>query len=69
MATPLKTIKSGIKHWYLLLIVGLLYIAVGIWVFVNPSKFLPGTIHTLQYFVFSQRYFRHSFFNFQSKVR
>ena len=34
--SSLKTIKNGIKHWYLLLIVGLLYIAVGIWVFLTP---------------------------------
>jgi len=34
--SPLKTIKNGIKHWYLLLIAGLLYIAVGIWVLLTP---------------------------------
>lgn len=32
----LKTINNSIKHWYLLLIVGLIYIAMGIWVFLTP---------------------------------
>lgn len=31
-----ETFTNGIKHWYLLLIVGLIYIAVGIWVFLTP---------------------------------
>ena len=40
-----KTIKNDIKHWYLLLIVGLLYIGVGIWVFVTPlSSYLALSI-------------------------
>lgn len=35
-SSPYKKIKNSINHWYLLLIVGLLYIALGIWVFVTP---------------------------------
>ena len=31
-----KTVKNGISHWYLLLIAGLIFIAVGIWVFFTP---------------------------------
>jgi len=31
-----KTIKNGIKHWDLLLITGLIYTGVGIWVFLTP---------------------------------
>jgi uncharacterized membrane protein HdeD (DUF308 family) len=34
--SPFKTIRNDVKHWYLLLIVGLLYMCVGIWVFVTP---------------------------------
>jgi uncharacterized membrane protein HdeD (DUF308 family) len=34
--TPFKTIKNDIKHWYLLLITGLIYTVVGIWVFLTP---------------------------------
>lgn len=33
---PFKTIKNSIRHWYLLLIVGLIHIAAGIWVFLTP---------------------------------
>ena len=37
MATSIfKTIKNDIKHWYLLLIVGLIYVGVGIWVLLTP---------------------------------
>jgi len=34
--SPLKTIKNSISQWYLLLIAGLIYIVIGIWVFVTP---------------------------------
>ena len=37
MATSiLKKVKNDIKHWYLLLIVGLIYICAGVWVFLTP---------------------------------
>jgi len=32
-----KTVKNSIKHWYLPLIVGLIFIGVGIWVFRTPA--------------------------------
>ncbi len=46
MATSvLKTIKNDIKHWYLLLIVGLIYVGLGIWVFFTPlSSYLALSI-------------------------
>jgi len=31
--SPIKLIKTSLKHWYFLLIAGLIYIAVGVWVF------------------------------------
>lgn len=34
--SPFKTVENSIKYWYLLLIAGLLYIAVGVWVFATP---------------------------------
>ncbi len=33
-----KRIKQSVKHWYLHLIIGLIFIAVGIWVFASPVK-------------------------------
>lgn len=43
--SPFKVIKNGINHWYVLLIVGLLYIALGIWVFMTPlSSYLALAI-------------------------
>jgi uncharacterized membrane protein HdeD (DUF308 family) len=40
-----KRIKKEIKHWYLLTIVGLLFIALGIWVFMTPlSSYLALAI-------------------------
>ena len=32
----IKTGKNAIKHWYLSLILGILFIFVGIWVFITP---------------------------------
>jgi len=32
-----KSIKDTIKHWYLLLILGIIFIAVGIWAIVTPA--------------------------------
>ena len=34
--SPFKTVKNSIGFWYLSLIVGLLYVAVGMWVFPTP---------------------------------
>ncbi len=34
----IKTTKKAIKHWYLSLILGILYILVGIWVFRTPIE-------------------------------
>ena len=34
----IKTTKNAIKHWYLSLILGILYIIVGIWVFRTPIE-------------------------------
>ncbi len=34
----LKKVNSAIKHWYIPLIVGLIFIVVGIWVFATPLK-------------------------------
>ena len=31
-----KQIKQSVKHWYLHLIIGLIFIAVGLWVFTSP---------------------------------
>lgn len=37
MATQVfKTVKSPIRHWYLPLILGIVFIGVGIWVFLTP---------------------------------
>ena len=33
-----KRIKQSVKHWYLHLIIGLIFIAVGIWVFASPTQ-------------------------------
>ena len=33
-----KQIKQSVKHWYLHLIIGLIFIAVGIWVFTAPIQ-------------------------------
>ena len=33
-----KRIKQSVKHWYLHLIIGLIFIAVGVWVFASPVK-------------------------------
>lgn len=39
MPTPLlKTIKSAVKHWYLPLIVGILFVCVGIYTFTSPLE-------------------------------
>jgi uncharacterized membrane protein HdeD (DUF308 family) len=35
-ATPLKTIKESINHWWLFLLTGVLLIVVGLWVFASP---------------------------------
>ncbi len=34
----LKQIKQSVKHWYLHLIIGLIFIAVGFWVFTSPIQ-------------------------------
>ncbi len=34
----LKQIKQSVKHWYFHLIIGLIFIAVGIWAFVSPIQ-------------------------------
>ena len=33
-----KQIKQSVKHWYLHLIIGLIFIAVGIWAFTSPIQ-------------------------------
>ena len=41
----IKRAKSSTKHWYLSLIVGILFIGVGIWVFITPvSSYLALSI-------------------------
>ncbi len=37
METFLKEVESGIKHWYLPLLVGIVLVAVGIWCIVAPA--------------------------------
>lgn len=34
--SDLQTLKGSAKQWYLLLILGLIFIAMGIWVFFTP---------------------------------
>jgi uncharacterized membrane protein HdeD (DUF308 family) len=34
----LKTVRNSIKYWYIPLIVGLIFVGVGIWVFMTPSE-------------------------------
>ena len=34
----LKTVKNSVKHWYIPLIVGLLFIALGIWTAFSPAE-------------------------------
>ena len=33
-----KTVRNSIKHWYIHLLIGLLFIAVGLWVFQTPGE-------------------------------
>jgi uncharacterized membrane protein HdeD (DUF308 family) len=41
----IKTTKNATKHWYLSLILGILFIGVGIWVFMTPvSSYLTLSI-------------------------
>jgi uncharacterized membrane protein HdeD (DUF308 family) len=34
---PLKTVRNSVKNWYILLIVGLIFLATGIYCFVSPA--------------------------------
>jgi len=36
LTSPFKVVKNSIRHWYLLTIAGLIYIAAGIWVSLTP---------------------------------
>lgn len=47
-----KTVKKAIKHWYLPLIAGLIFIAAGIWTFANP-----GDSYVALAFLFSLSFF------------
>lgn len=49
----LKTIMSAIKHWYLLFIVGLLFILLGIWVLFTPleSYLALATMFSLSFLI------------------
>jgi uncharacterized membrane protein HdeD (DUF308 family) len=33
-----KTVRNAVKHWYLPLIAGIVFVAVGIWVFATPAE-------------------------------
>lgn len=38
MKTFLKTVTNAVKHWYLFLIIGLIFTALGIWIFATPLE-------------------------------
>jgi uncharacterized membrane protein HdeD (DUF308 family) len=38
MATFLKSVKNSVKHWYVLLIIGIIFLGVGIVVFLTPIE-------------------------------
>src|SRR5690606_39163047 len=38
MKTFLKTVNNAVKHWYLFLIIGLIFTAIGCWVFATPLQ-------------------------------
>lgn len=45
MTNILKKVKNSVKHWYIPLIIGLIFIALGIWTFMSPAEsFLSLTI-------------------------
>ncbi|WP_075602485.1 HdeD family acid-resistance protein [Saccharicrinis aurantiacus] len=53
MTNFLKVAKNSVKHWYLLTISGLIFIALGIWVFATPleSYLTLAFIFTLSFLV------------------
>ncbi len=52
-AQPFKTIKKALKHWYLLTIIGVLFILLGLYVFSTPlaSYLLLATLFSLSFLV------------------
>jgi uncharacterized membrane protein HdeD (DUF308 family) len=50
-AQPFKTIKKALKHWYLLTIIGVLFILLGLYVFSTPlaSYLLLATLFSLSF--------------------
>ncbi|MDN3204950.1 HdeD family acid-resistance protein [Algoriphagus sediminis] len=51
MSNPIKSLKNSIKHWYLVTIIGAVFIILGIWVFQTPmaSYLLLATIFSISF--------------------
>ncbi len=51
MTQPLKSLKNSIKHWYLVTIIGVVFILLGIWVFQTPmaSYLLLATLFSISF--------------------
>jgi len=51
MTQPLKSIKKAINHWYLVTIIGVIFILLGIWVFRTPlaSYLVLATFFSLSF--------------------
>lgn len=51
--TFLKSIRDAIKYWYVPLIIGILFLGIGIWVFVTPLKSYLGlsVLFSISFFV------------------
>lgn len=51
--TFLKSIRDTIKYWYVPLIIGILFLGIGIWVFVTPLKSYLGlsVLFSISFFV------------------
>lgn len=50
-AQPLKTIKKSLSHWYLITIIGVIFVLLGIWVFRTPlaSYLVLATFFSLSF--------------------
>lgn len=50
-AQPLKSLTKSIKHWYLVSVIGVIFIILGIWVFMTPlaSYLLLATIFSISF--------------------
>lgn len=50
---PLKSVRNALKHWYLVTIIGIIFILLGIWVFRTPlaSYLVLATLFSISFLV------------------